>query len=135
MVALARALRSAGKEVYFILDNPFGEELDPHSMLARSWRGIQVKSPPPLSTAVALQRAAPERERLKAIAAATGAKLVDPFPYLCDERICPSAAPDGELLYKDYDHLSLYGSRTRTRYMGFILGGETSAPGRGDAAP
>lgn len=41
---------------------------------------------------------------------ACGAKVLDPVPYLCDEKMCWGSV-DGRSLYYDDDHLSEYGNR------------------------
>jgi hypothetical protein len=102
-----RALRKAGKRVYFILDNPFGEGIAPRSLVKRSLlRGIEVMTPPPLSRIAAIQRDEPIRSRVLKIAQATGADVIDPMEWLCDET-CPALSANGSPAYKDYDHLSL----------------------------
>ena len=102
-----RALGKAGKRVYFILDNPFGEEIAPRSLVKRSLlRGIEVVTPPPLSRILAIQRDEPIRSRVLKIAQATGADVIDPMEWLCDET-CPALSANGSPAYKDYDHLSL----------------------------
>ena len=103
-----RALRKAGKRVYFILDNPFGEELAPRSLVKRGLlSGIEVvANPPPLSRREAVQRDEPIRSRILKIANETGADVIDPVAWLCNET-CPAVAADGTPNYKDYDHLSL----------------------------
>jgi len=110
------SLRSLGKNVVFILDNPFGEELDPHAMLERSWTGFKVVSPPILSKAAAIERDEPVRSRLQKIATSTNSTIIDPIRFFCDEETCPQFSDTGELLYKDYDHISLYSS-TRSEDM------------------
>lgn len=110
-------LRNNGKRVFFILDNPFGEELDPHSMIQRSWLGFEVASNLALDRAVAIERAEPVRSRLIKLARMTGAELIDPFASLCNKNICPSFSDDGELLNKDYDHLSLNASRNYSNFI------------------
>lgn len=116
-ISMVKAIRSAGKEVYFILDNPFGEELDPHAMLERSWSGFFVKTPLKLNRDAALSRTEPVRSRILRIAKLTSSKVIDPFISLCNENFCPAFSEDGELLYKDYDHLSLFSSKYKANYL------------------
>lgn len=114
-------LKAAGKDVYFILDNPFGEELDPRTTLVRNWSGISIKPLKKLSKSLALERSEPVRSRLIQIAEKTNSKIVDPYIYLCNQDDCPAISTDGELLYKDYDHISLYASKNTIRYLDFIF--------------
>ena len=46
-----------------------------------------------------------------AIASVPGSKLIDLFPALCDDRLCP-AERDGTILYRDDDHLTASGARS-----------------------
>lgn len=116
------SLKNAGKKVYFVLDNPFGEELDPHSKVTRSiWHGIRISVPPPLTREMAIDRAEPVRSRILKIARETASIVIDPIQFLCGEDVCPAFSEDGELLYKDYDHLSLNASLHHARYLDAIF--------------
>jgi hypothetical protein len=118
---VARSLIESGKKVYLILDNPFGEELAPRSLVSRSFfNGVKVRTTP-LSKDKAVQRAEPARSRIIGIARRTGAKIIDPFDYLCDQETCPSLSSDGTPIYKDYDHLSIYAVTHRVNYLDFAL--------------
>lgn len=121
LLALAKSFTAGGRRVYFVLDNPFGEENDPHSMLYRSWGGIRVQPPEPFSRAKALARTEPVRSRILRIADAAGARVIDPFDYLCDGTTCPAFSAEGELMYKDYDHLSLFASANKVSYLDIIF--------------
>jgi len=118
--ALITSLRNQGKEVYIILDSPFGQELDPHSMLVRNWKGFSISPQVVFTKADALARTEPVRSRIIRIAQDTGSTAIDPFEYLCNKQDCPAFTADGELIYKDYDHLSLFAS-TYIPYISFIL--------------
>ena len=117
-----RALREAGKRVYFILDNPFGEELSPRSLVKRGlFGGIElVTNPARLSRREAVQRDEPVRSRIIKIASETGADVIDPVAWLCDET-CPAVAADGSPNYKDYDHLSLDALIHRVHYLDALV--------------
>ena len=110
LIIAGRALRSleieAGKQVYFVLDNPFGEELAPQSLVRRSvFHRIQIAIVP-FSKQQAIKRDEPVRSRLLQIARNSGPKVIDPFEHLCSEKLCPALFADGTPIYKDYDHLS-----------------------------
>jgi hypothetical protein len=47
----------------------------------------------------------PVVERLKAVAAASGALVVDPMDYFCDKSACPTTAADGQPIYSDSNHI------------------------------
>lgn len=67
-LSIATKLTANGKKVFFILDNPFGEEIDPHSMLARSWNGFILVKHNSLTKDVAIMRTEPVRSRVIEIA-------------------------------------------------------------------
>ena len=114
---LVQALTAKGKKVFFILDNPFGEEIDPHSMLTRTWNGFSLVNHATLTRSLAETRSEPVRSRILQIAKQANAKIIDPLNSLCPDNFCSSFSKEGDLLYKDYDHLSLYSSKNRTQYL------------------
>ena len=118
----------AGKRVYLVLPNPTGSVLDPSGSLPR--RFALDWQPTALAPGVAgVDRAtfaravAPMTERLQALAARTGARLVDPLPTLCDASRCPATSPDGIIRYRDGDHLRAEYARTIT-YLDEALRGD-----------
>jgi hypothetical protein len=113
-------LISNGKKVFFILDNPFGEEVDPHSMLVRSWDGFRLAKNS-LSKNTAIERSEPARSRLIEIARKSRAEIIDPIQYLCSIDTCSPFSMNGDLLYKDYDHLSMYSSKFMSSYLAPIF--------------
>jgi peptidoglycan/LPS O-acetylase OafA/YrhL len=120
-----RSLRKAGKQVYFILDNPFGEELAPRFLLKRNFfHGIKVVVTP-LSKEKAIERGEPVRSRVIRIARDTGSTVIDPVEYLCGANVCPALSADGMPMYKDYDHLSLDAVMHHVRYLDFLVGRAT----------
>jgi peptidoglycan/LPS O-acetylase OafA/YrhL len=130
--ALLDKLRSSGKQVYLVLDNPFGEELSPRSMLERSIsHGITLLKPMELDTQAAMQRDEPARSRIIAVAHKAGAKIIDPIEYLCNQQTCPALSPDGMPIYKDYDHLSDDTVVNHVHYLDDMLG---DAAARGEHA-
>lgn len=116
LTAVTEALIKAGKRVYFILDNPFGEELLPRMLLHRSFfKGIEVRVQP-LSKRAALERSEPVRLRVLQIAARTNSVVIDPIDHLCGS-VCPALSEDGNPIYKDYDHLAIDVVISRVRYL------------------
>lgn len=101
-----RALTAHGKKVYLILDNPYGHEFSPRTILKRDlWHGLTLDAPPvPLGQV--LNRLEPSRSRLEALAKRAGAVTIDPLIDLCSESECDPLTADGEPMNKDYDHLS-----------------------------
>jgi peptidoglycan/LPS O-acetylase OafA/YrhL len=117
LAKLVQALNARGKKVFFILDNPFGEEIDPHSMLSRTWNGFTLINHSTLTRSLAETRSEPVRSRIIQIAKSENAQIIDPIKYLCPDNICSPFSENGDLLYKDYDHLSLYASKNKTQYL------------------
>lgn len=115
-------LRNSGINVFIVLDNPFGEELNAQSMIYRDGLILKLRPNATLSRKVVLERSEPVRGRIVKIARKTGASIIDPMQYLCKEDICPAFSEHGELLYKDYDHLSLFASRHSAQYIRSVLG-------------
>jgi peptidoglycan/LPS O-acetylase OafA/YrhL len=100
--------RRAGKDVYVVLDNPFGNELSPRGLVRRSvFRRLRVDLDRTMTRADAIDRTEPARSRLTSIARAAGANIIDPIAFLCSGSACPAAWADGSPIYKDYDHLSM----------------------------
>ena len=92
---VATSLIKNGKRVYFVLDNPFGTEISPRGIFKRSLlHGINLNDVK-LSREEAIKRVEPSRSRIIEIANKTGAKIIDPFQYLCDSSYC--AATDSYL--------------------------------------
>ena len=119
-IALIKEFKKSGKDVYIILDNPFGEEIDPLSMYKRYWNHLEIIDVKPLTKDSVLTRMNPVRNRLISIANLTGARFIDPVSYLCGKIICDLYNEDGELMYKDYDHLSLHTSQNFVKYLDFL---------------
>lgn len=117
-----KSLINAGKKVYIVLDNPFGEEFAPQLMFKKRslLQGIQL-SLCPVPSSVALERTVPARNYLEGISRKTGAVLIDPFEFLCDATMCRTITDEGVPINKDYDHLSFYSSKYLVRYFDFIL--------------
>ncbi|MDA9801554.1 acyltransferase [Candidatus Pseudothioglobus singularis] len=115
------ALKSLGKRVIIILDSPFGEELNAQSMIVRDGLRISVKPNIVLTRKEAETRSADTRERLISIANKLNVEVIDPIAHLCASGQCNAFSTSNDLLYKDYDHLSLYASRNSVKYIKKIV--------------
>ena len=69
LISQVLKLKNKGKIVIFVLDNPFGEELDIHSIIDRKIFSINYRPSVVLETNIAMQRGEPIRSRIKKIAA------------------------------------------------------------------
>jgi peptidoglycan/LPS O-acetylase OafA/YrhL len=107
-------LTAAGKHVVLILSSPRGAALDPKSVFDREAMTVQVRgalAPLPRSELAALT--APIDGRLRRIAKAVGASVIDPADWLCSPKLCPSVDELGRPLYKDESHLRASVARER----------------------
>lgn len=120
-IALVNKLKGKGKNVYFILDNPFGEEFDAHSMVERSIFSIKYKPSPIVTQEEFIERSQPVRDRIIEIASITHSFIIDPVAFLCENEICSPFDKHNELLYKDYDHLSYYAVINSTKFLTPVL--------------
>ncbi len=109
-----RDITMRGKRVVIVLSSPRGPTLDPKSMIDRSGITVQVRhAPPPLLRRDLVALTGPIDERLKRIAAAIGAEVIDPTDWLCGAVDCPAADELGRPLYKDATHLRASVARQR----------------------
>jgi peptidoglycan/LPS O-acetylase OafA/YrhL len=107
-------LVAAGKRVVVVLSSPRGSAFDPKSLIERAGMTVQARWPltaVPRSDIAAL--VTPIDERLKRIAAAVGASVIDPTEWLCTPSLCPSADERGRPLYTDASHLRASVARER----------------------
>jgi peptidoglycan/LPS O-acetylase OafA/YrhL len=100
-----RALRQAGKRVVLVTSSPRGALVDPRRRFDRSELVWHVTPPAAVPRAALAGAVARYDARVRAVAAATGAELIDPFALLCDQRACAVAGADGRPLYLDDSHL------------------------------
>jgi peptidoglycan/LPS O-acetylase OafA/YrhL len=115
-------LVSSGRRVFIVLSNPTSPLFEPVfpteirlSMHLPSSLGSG--NAPRIDAGPFESFAAPVLNRLRAIAAQTGAKLVDPRLALCEGMICPAADPKGMPLYLDSNHLNGFNARERASFV------------------
>jgi peptidoglycan/LPS O-acetylase OafA/YrhL len=111
--ALGRLVR-AGKRVVIVLSSPRGEVLDPKSVIERDGMAVRVRGAfTPLSRSDLAALTGRIDARLKAIAQAVGATVIDPADWLCTPSQCPAADEAGRPLYRDASHLRASAARER----------------------
>lgn len=115
------SLKNMGKRVFIVLDNPFGEELNAQSMIYRDGMSIKVKPNQRLTRELAEKRSSDTRQRLISIAKRLNVEIIDPIASLCSSGVCEAFSEESDLLYKDYDHISLYASRNNVGYIREII--------------
>jgi peptidoglycan/LPS O-acetylase OafA/YrhL len=108
---------SAHKTVYLVLGNPVGMDFDPLKQIQGSRlggmtaAGGQLKAPMPQDQAVL-------NARLKQVAEANGARVIEPFASLCADGQCIRSMPDdGSPAYKDIGHLRPRYARSFATYV------------------
>jgi len=108
---------SAVKPVYLVLGNPVGMDFDPLRQIEGSRLGLmtaesgQLRAPMP-------QDQAQFNARLKQVAEANGARVIEPFASLCAGGECIRSMPDdGSPAYKDIGHLRPRYARSFATYI------------------
>jgi hypothetical protein len=103
---LVRSLRSLGKEVVLVLSVPNGDAFDPRRFITRTFTGIRVGRPVPVSRKEFLNGIgdAVSREDMKRVALASGATVIDPLDFLCVDGWCIQENEEGPIRF-DKSHL------------------------------
>lgn len=92
------------KKTYLLLDNPVGDEFDPHNYFDRH---VLPAADRKSHAAVKIDRGQMQvREQLIEIAKRAGAQIIDPLVKLCREDMCDRLTADGDPVFKDNNHLS-----------------------------
>jgi peptidoglycan/LPS O-acetylase OafA/YrhL len=124
---LAR-LAASGRRVFIVLSSPTSPQFDPRWLVpARVRLSLHV---PGSFSADASRRVdaaafeafvAPVTDRLREIAARSGARVLDPRSTLCDGMSCPAVGRDGMPLYLDASHLRAAYARERATFLDTTL--------------
>jgi len=112
------------RRVFIVLSNPTSplfEPLFPPDLRLSLHPPQHLPEGPRIEAAPFESFVAPISERLRSIAAQTGATVVDPRPTLCDGMLCPSTGPDGLPLYLDSNHLRATYARQRASFVDQML--------------
>lgn len=113
-------LKSAGKQVHFILNIPIGDELDPKYMAQRSLKNfpniIQIKAGG-ITRQQSQQKYGAIEQDLRQLVQTAGVNLIDPFDYVCDKTTCASLDQQGEPIYKDGFHFRPSYVRHQLRFL------------------
>jgi peptidoglycan/LPS O-acetylase OafA/YrhL len=119
-------LVSSGRRVFIVLSNPTSplfEPLFPPELrfTLRLPDNLPRGRAPRIDAAGFESFVAPLMDRLRAIAARTGAKPIDPRSTLCDSMICPAADSNELPLYLDSNHINGVNARERASFVDEIL--------------
>jgi peptidoglycan/LPS O-acetylase OafA/YrhL len=119
MVARFEAM---GKRVFIVLPSPTGRIFSPLKMIERTSTDFSFRIREPyVSAPEFVKTISPIVIRLKAIAAHTGAQLIDPVPALCDRERCPLTTADGLPIFRDGNHLNPNFVRDHVLYLDDIF--------------
>ncbi len=111
-----------GKTVFIVLPSPTGNIFSPRRMIERSPTDFSFRVRVPyVSAPEYISTVSPIVDRLKAIAARTGAHLVDPIAALCDLERCPLMTADGLPIFRDRSHLNPTFVRDHVLYLDEIF--------------
>lgn len=112
-------LRKNGKRVFLVLQPPSGSAFDPQSMYTGSRFGAIAPVPkvPVFDLADYRQRNAAPLARLTAIAADTGAIVIEPAQFMCKDNVCPVLDETGSPLYTDTIHMRPAYSRRAASFL------------------
>jgi hypothetical protein len=115
-------LRRGGKRVVLLLSNPSSRAFSPHSMLPdRLDPSRAIKRVPYVSRSEFAELTKPVVERLKAVAAAAGAIVIDPMDFFCDKSVCPTVTADGQPIYSDANHIRPFYVKQKALFIDRIL--------------
>jgi peptidoglycan/LPS O-acetylase OafA/YrhL len=113
----------SGRRVFIVLSNPTSPRFDPVALIPLP---VRLSLRPPRSLAVGGERidatrfeayVGPLMNRLREIAARTGAQVIDPRSTLCDGMMCPATAADGTPLFIDSNHLRAAFAREHATFL------------------
>lgn len=115
-------LRRRGKRVVLVLSNPSSRAFSPTFMLPdRVDPSRVIKRVPYISRSEFAEVTKPVDKRLRAVAAATGAIVVDPMDYFCDASVCPTMTADGHPIYSDSNHIRPFYVEEKALFIDRIL--------------
>jgi peptidoglycan/LPS O-acetylase OafA/YrhL len=118
-------LRGQGKTVYLLLPIPIDASLDPERMIRRRLSlypfAVSFAIPDRPGMPAGKPGVPALQERLRMIAARTGARVIDPYDYLCRNGFCPAFDEAGQPIYKDEDHLRAAFVREKASFIDRVL--------------
>jgi len=120
--AMVAHFEAMGKRVVIVLPSPTGRIFSPIKMIERTSTDWSFRIHEPyVSSPQFIETISPIVNRLRAIAARTGAQLIDPVPQLCDRERCPLTTADGLPIFRDGNHLNPNFVRDHVRYLDDIF--------------
>jgi hypothetical protein len=114
-----KTLVAAGKRVVLVLPVPAYKKPIARILALRAWRQQRVEIELPRARHEAAQRLV--TQALRAVAARTGATIIDPTDVLCPGDAC-LFSKDGVSIYRDSNHLTAEGARMLAPALSVVLG-------------
>ena len=115
------------KRVYIVLSHPGGLEADPAGMIADRLAWHPSVSHRTLSLAEHLKKTGFIHDRLRRLANAAGATVIDPAEWLCHGETCPTESEAGAPIYMDSTHLRASFVRTEIHFLDAVVQGDSAA--------
>lgn len=108
-----RAL-SMDREVYLLLDNPFGEKFNPRQLIGNRWTFADAEN---LNETIEVEAEQIElNEKLKKIAQKSNVEVIDQLSVLCPQGKCIRLTKDKKPIFKDSHHLRPFFIRDQADY-------------------
>jgi peptidoglycan/LPS O-acetylase OafA/YrhL len=118
--SMVRSMVVDGRNVYVVLNIPYGDSMDPTNMFKRHLTSFEISSAPVLLSDLSRQLAI--TQRMSVLLQAAGAKTINPLTFLCDAKgVCPTVTPAGDPLYRDALHLRPAFVRSNITYLDHVL--------------
>ncbi len=116
-----------GKSVWLVLSTPYGFELSPAVAIHRTLAGGTTFKPLRMNREQFDRSWMPIKHKLLAVARSTGAHVIDPMDWLCNNIVCRGETSEGTPFYMDSGHLRASYVRDHATFMDQILGIETGS--------
>ncbi|MBC7419959.1 MAG: acyltransferase [Bdellovibrio sp.] len=109
------------KKIYIVLNIPVSEKFDPAHMIKRNFPSTKIIFyQPDFLRADFDKKMAPINERLKKVAAAIGATIIDPMNSLCNDTSCKTTL-NQQPIYKDYCHMTATYSQHHATFIDQVM--------------
>ena len=119
---LLKALRDKGKEVVLVLSVPNGDVFDPRHFISRTFTGILISKPLPVSREEFVNGIGhlASRQDMTHTALANGARVIDPLDFLCIDGMCLQENEEGPVRF-DKAHLRSGYVKNHVTYLDWTL--------------